>query len=124
MRAALVVANPRTSEATVDELRRELRVAGAAVNVVDLRAALSPAPHWPATSTRVFRVLTTGWAASRIVSRADAATMSDADVVVAADSVAVLVVWRMRRQNHHGALMNGVPAAVALIRDCRREGHQ
>jgi hypothetical protein len=53
---------------------------------------------------------------------ADRASIDRADLVVAGDRFAIPTVWRARRRNRAGALVNGIPAAVGVLTR-RQEEH-
>jgi hypothetical protein len=110
---ALVVADPRTSDTAVEEHLATLRRT-ADVRLVDLRRVAPAVADGRPLPVRAVRALTAGWVASR-GARAHRALLDAADVVVAGDRFAVPTVWRARRRNRAGALLNGVPAAVRLL---------
>jgi hypothetical protein len=92
------------------------------VRLVDLRAAAPREATGRPLPVRAARAVSAGWLASRGVRGADRASIDRADLVVAGDRFAIPTVWRARRRNRAGALVNGIPAAVGVLTR-RQEEH-
>lgn len=112
----LVFADPRTTDDVVSAHAGALQASGADVEVVDLRsAAPKVAPHRP-LPVRAVRAVSAPWLASRGLDTATRARLASAPLIVAGDRFAIASVWRMRRANRAGDLVNGIPAALAALR--------
>lgn len=108
----LVVADPAVPDALLAAHQRDLASVGGLPTVIDLRAAVPRSPR--ALPLRALRAFAAGWLAARAIPRDVAPRIRAAEVVVAADSFAVVPVWLQRRRTR-ASLVLGVPAAVSQL---------